>query len=159
MSSSYISAELRRLVAARADQLCEYCLIHESDTYFGCEVDHIVSEKHGGPTVAENLAYACLPCNRHKGSDVGSIATSGAFRRFFNPRVDRWADHFRLDGEAILPLDEIGEVTERIFRLNHEDRLMERRALRRVGRYPTPAALGRAETSMSPPNDLDVLPQ
>jgi hypothetical protein len=60
MSETYISAELRRLVAARAEGLCEYCLIHEEDTFFGCEVDHIISEKHGGSTDAGNLAYACL---------------------------------------------------------------------------------------------------
>ncbi len=48
--SSYISEKLRMLVASRADYLCEYCLIHENDTYFGCEVDHIISIKHGGIT-------------------------------------------------------------------------------------------------------------
>jgi hypothetical protein len=46
--SSYVSAELRRLVANRANHKCEYCLIHEEDTFFGCEVDHIISLKHGG---------------------------------------------------------------------------------------------------------------
>jgi 5-methylcytosine-specific restriction endonuclease McrA len=56
---SYINEELRRLVALRAEYLCEYCLIHEEDTFYGCEVDHIISLKHGGPTEAENLAYAC----------------------------------------------------------------------------------------------------
>ena len=71
---SYIRDDLRRLVAARADRLCEYCLIHEDDAYFGCEVDHIISVKHGGPTVAENLAYACAFCNRQKGSDFVSIS-------------------------------------------------------------------------------------
>jgi len=40
---SYISAELRRLVAARAEYLCEYCLIHEDDVFFGCEVDQIIN--------------------------------------------------------------------------------------------------------------------
>jgi antitoxin (DNA-binding transcriptional repressor) of toxin-antitoxin stability system len=60
MSQTYIPVELRRLVISRADHRCEYCHIHEDDTYFGCEVDHVISEKHGGPTVAENLAYACL---------------------------------------------------------------------------------------------------
>lgn len=95
MSSSYISAELRRVVAARADQICEYCLIHEDDTVHGCEVGHVVSEKHGGPTVDENLAMACLLCNRRKGSDLGSIALqSGGLVRFYNPRADRWGDHF-----------------------------------------------------------------
>ncbi len=140
MSSTYVSAELRRLVATRADRLCEYGLIHEADTYFGCQVDHIISEKHGGATDAENLAYACLYCNRFKRSDIGSITRSAVFCRFFNPRTDHWADHFRLDGETITPLTEIGEVTERILQLNHVDRLLERRVLQRAGRFPNPAS-------------------
>jgi len=140
MSDTYISAELRRLVAARADGLCEYCLILEEDTFFGCEVDHITGEKHGGPTEAGNLAYACLFCNRHKGSDLGSIVRqTGGFCRFYNPRADRWAGHFRLDGFMIAPLTEIGEVTERILGFNRADRLLERKALRDAGRYPAPA--------------------
>jgi len=89
MSTTYISAELRRVVVARAESLCEYCLIHEDDTFFGCQVDHIISEKHGGPTQADNLAYACLFCNLHKGSDVGSfISGTQTLVRFFNPRID-----------------------------------------------------------------------
>ena len=82
MSVTYISAELRRLVATRAERLCEYCLIAEEDTFYGCEVDHIISEKHGGPTEGNNLGYACVFCNQAKGSDVGSIHwESGQFVR------------------------------------------------------------------------------
>jgi hypothetical protein len=140
MSQTYIPAEVRRLVIGRAGRRCEYCLIHEDDTYFGCEVDHVVSEKHGGLTVAENLAYACLVCNRYKGSDLGSILVpSGDLIRFFNPRIDAWSDHFSLDGAIIKPLTAIGQVTERIFRFNAIERLMEREALRAIGRYPTGA--------------------
>lgn len=73
MERPYISQELRRLVTARAEHLCEYGLIHEQDTAFGCAVDHIISLKHGGTTDADNLAYACVFCNRFKGSDIGSI--------------------------------------------------------------------------------------
>ena len=69
----YVSEALRRLVRTRAENLCEYCLIDSADTFFGGEVDHIVSVKHGGATEAENLAYTCQPCNRNKGSDLGSI--------------------------------------------------------------------------------------
>lgn len=58
MSSTYIPADLRRQVIERANGLCEYCLIHEDDTYFGCQVDHIISEKHYGPTEADNLVTA-----------------------------------------------------------------------------------------------------
>jgi hypothetical protein len=140
--SSYISAALRRLVAGRADFLCEYCLMHEDDAVFGCEVDHIISEKHGGPTDAENLAYACTFCNRAKGSDVGSmVVRTGAFVRFFNPRTDRWAEHFALDGVLILAHSDIGEVTARILEFNHSDRLLERQVLQAVSRYPTAAAV------------------
>lgn len=67
MSISYVSVEMRRLVMARAESLCDYCLIAEADTGFGCEVDHIISEKHGGPTDADNLAFACVFCNQAKG--------------------------------------------------------------------------------------------
>ncbi len=136
--SSYVAAELRRSVAMRARRVCEYCLIHEEDTFFGCEVDHVISEKHGGPTVAENLAYACFNCNRQKGSDVGSISVrTGEFIRFFNPRSDRWADHFAFDDEIIQPLTDIGDVTARILDFNGGDRVLERRALRIIGRFPS----------------------
>ena len=142
--SSYVGAAVRRLVAVRADFLCEYCLVHEDDTVFGCEVDHIISEKHGGATDAENLAYACAFCNRAKGSDIGSIVPgTGRFVRFFNPRTDRWAEHFTLDGVTIAPLSDIGEVTSRILAFNDSDRLLERQTLQAVGRYPSAAAVAR----------------
>jgi len=142
--SSYVSAALRRLVAERAEYLCEYCLMHEDDAFFGCEIDHIISEKHGGPTEADNLAYACVFCNHAKGSDIGSIVRrTGNFSRFFNPRTDRWAEHFALDGVTIIPLSDIGEVTARILDFNNSDRLLERQVLHAVGRYPSAAAIAR----------------
>jgi hypothetical protein len=141
--SSYVSAELRRLVAQRADGLCEYCLIRESDTYLGCQVDHIIGEKHGGPTELGNLAYACAFCNRAKGSDIGSLTQAGSFCRFFNPRADVWADHFELDGVRIKPLTDIGEVSARILDFNRVERLLERQALSVVRRYPSAAAAAR----------------
>jgi hypothetical protein len=144
--SSYINAALRRLVAARAEYLCEYCLIHEEDAFFGCEVDHIISEKHDGQTEADNLAYACAFCNRAKGSDVGSLVRrTGAFVRFFNPRTDLWGDHFALDGVTIVALSDIGEATTRILDFNNEERLFERQTLQAIGRYPSAAAVARLE--------------
>ncbi len=93
--SSYVSANLRRLVAERALDLCEYCLLHEQDTFLGCQVEHIISEKHGGQTVESNLALACVFCNRFKGSDIATISQdTGGLCRLFNPRIDRWAEHF-----------------------------------------------------------------
>jgi len=141
MSRSYIGAELRRKVQERARFLCEYCLIHEDDMVFGGEVDHVISEKHGGATTAENLAYTCRFCNRAKGSDIGTIVPGAAqFTRFFDPRRDRWSDHFALAGVEIVALTPVGEGTVRIFGLNETDRLDERALLIRAGRYPSAAA-------------------
>jgi HNH endonuclease len=138
----WISAELRQTIADRANHLCEYCLIAEADSFYGCQVDHIISLKHGGSSDVDNLAFACALCNRAKGSDVGSIAKPGDFTRFFNPRTDRWLDHFRLEGATIHPLTPIGEVTVRIFGFNDSARLHEREEMIRFGTYPSVAASG-----------------
>jgi hypothetical protein len=135
--TTYVHAELRRFVESRAHQLCEYCLIHERDTYLGCQVDHVISEKHGGRTEAANRAYACTFCNRAKGTDIGSLVPStGAFTRFFNPRIDHLREHFRLRGALIEPLTPIGEVTARILAFNLAERQLEREALLQIGAYP-----------------------
>lgn len=126
----------------RAAYLCEYCLIHEEDTYFGCQVDHIISEKHGGLTESQNLALACTVCNRTKGSDIGSLVwETGRFVRFFNPRTDKWSEHFRLQGVEIVPITEIGIATNNILKFNDSERLMERQELAELGRYPTLEAI------------------
>jgi hypothetical protein len=126
MPRSYINAELRRLVAQRAGYSCEYCLIAEENTP-SCQVDHIISVKHGGDSTAENLCYACLFCNLQKGTDLGSINwRSGELVRFFNPRRDSWREHFQLDGAIIRSSTDIGEVTARILDFNDEDRILER---------------------------------
>ena len=130
MSVTHVSAELRRLVVTRADGLCEYCLIAEEDTFYGCQVDHIISEKHGGPTQGDNLSYACVFCNQAKGSDVGSIHwQSGAFLRFFNPRIDRWADHFELRENCVFGMTPVGRATVRLLNMNAPRRVDLRRSI------------------------------
>ena len=140
--TSYVPAALRRHVAERASGVCEYCLIHEDDTFFGCQVEHVIAEKHGGATTADNLAYACVFCNRHKGSDISSLSEAGQLTRLYNPRTDRWADHFRIDQDGITlhPVTELGAVTAKLLNFNHADRLVERDALVAAARYPSPQA-------------------
>ncbi len=131
-----IGPEVRTLVAERAGRRCEYCLISQRDAAFSHEVDHIVSRQHGGETVIENLAYACMICNRFKGTNIGSMDLSGTMVRLFHPRLERWEDHFRLAGAVIEPLTAIGEATARLLRLNAAERVIERKVLQRLGRYP-----------------------
>jgi hypothetical protein len=90
-------------------------------------------------THEDNLAYACALCNRNKGTDLASVEPeTGEIVRFYNPRKDRWTDHFRLaeDGITIAALTPLGGVTVRILGLNAPERLLERSALREIGRYP-----------------------
>ena len=68
-----VPERVRRQVQERAQGRCEYCLIHEADMYYPHEADHVIAEKHGGPTSLDNLAWACFYCNRFKGSDLASV--------------------------------------------------------------------------------------
>ena len=47
MSVTYVPAELRRQVISRAGNACEYCLLSNAVAFYGCEIDHVISEKHG----------------------------------------------------------------------------------------------------------------
>ena len=73
MSETYINAALRKQVYRRARGCCEYCLLPDIAAFAPHEVDHIIAEKHGGLTAAENLALSCTLCNKHKSSDLTSI--------------------------------------------------------------------------------------
>ena len=140
--SDHVSAETRQTVGSRANFVCEYCLIAEADAYFRFQVEHIISRKHGGSSELENLALACVFCNRYKGSDIASlIPETSELVRFHNPRTDRWREHFHLNGVVIESLTEIGEATARILQMNHDDQILEREVLSRRGRYPSEAAL------------------
>jgi hypothetical protein len=137
-----VDAKTRRYVAQRAGNVCEYCLIAEEDSFFRHQIEHIISLKHGGSSEPENLAFSCVFCNSNKGSDIGSIVESrGELVRFFNPRMDRWSEHFRLDGGMIVALTDIGTVTVRILKLNADERVMEREVLISRGLYPNENAV------------------
>jgi hypothetical protein len=137
MTQTYIPTALRQFVQERAGGRCEYCLYPQDVSFLAFEVEHIIAEKHGGATTADNLALACPYCNRFKGTDLGSLdPETGQLTPFFNPRTQRWADHFRLDGARIAPLTPEGRVTVAILQLNHPDRIMERQRLIQAGKYP-----------------------
>ncbi len=135
--SEPVPAALRGLVQQRAGFRCEYCLVHEEDSTYSHEVDHIISRKHGGETREDNLAWACFVCNRLKGAIIASIdLETGKLARLYHPRIDSWIQHFRLDGPRIVPLTDIGRVTEHILRLNHPDSVQLRKDLIAQRRYP-----------------------
>jgi hypothetical protein len=115
-------------VIARAQRRCEYCHIEEADTYFGCEVDHIISEKHGGSTDEANLALACVTCNRAKGSDIATRTEDGRVIELFHPRRHQWSEHFAMEGIRVMGQTAIGRATVRLLKLNSPERVAEREA-------------------------------
>ena len=91
------------------------------------QVDHVTAEKHGGATVAENLALACVICNQLKGSDIASIdPETGKVTPLFHPRRDSWRAHFAIRGALIIPLTPTGRATMQLLHLNSPDRMTER---------------------------------
>ena len=137
MSVQRIPAALRAAVRERAGGRCEYCLVHEEDVLFPHEPDHITAGQHGGRTMVENLALACFHCNRYKGPNLSSIDTgTGKLVPLFNPRMDRWLEHFRVEGARIIPLSAAGRATAALLRLNDAERLRLRESLRLAGRFP-----------------------
>lgn len=102
---TYLSPELRRQVIQRAGNCCEYCRTSAEDRMVSYEVDHIKSQKHGGDSTIINLCWSCYICNGYKGSDVAAAdPQTGNATFLFNPRHQKWTDHFRLNGIIIEPL-------------------------------------------------------
>ena len=86
---------LRATVARRAQFRCEYCQWPERFSELRFQLDHVIARKHRGRTDAANLAFACFRCNSHKGPNLAGIdPRTGALVRLFNPRADRWREHF-----------------------------------------------------------------
>jgi 5-methylcytosine-specific restriction endonuclease McrA len=137
MSRVHIPAKLRQQVIQYAAGKCEYCLIHQDDTPYTHHIDHVLPLKHGGQTILENLALACLDCNRYKGSDLSTIdPVNEEITPLFNPRTQAWTQHFLLQGVHIIGQTPIGRATSLLLRFNTPERLLHRRMLIRVGRYP-----------------------
>jgi len=135
--TAYISTSIRQLVSDRASGKCEYCLIHQDFSIFSHEVDHAVAIKHGGSSNEENLVLSCLPCNRHKSSDLTSIdPITQEITPLFNPRSHKWLDHFQLNESNIIGLTAIGRTTIFLLKLNEPKRLLIRQALTLQQLYP-----------------------
>ncbi len=135
--SSYIPERLRQIIMMRANYLCEYCRLHQDDEpVYPHEVDHIIAEKHEGETIETNLAFACFYCNRFKGTDLASVdPLTNRITPLFNPRMQRWNEHFVLDGPVIVPLTDVGRATVRLLQMNRPRIVQRRLYLIQLGRY------------------------
>jgi hypothetical protein len=136
--SRYVSDLLRKQVAERAKYTCEYCHLSEVDGFIKFQIEHIISIKHGGVSILENLAYACPICNSNKGSDLATILDNGKIVRIFHPRKDKWQKHFEVQNTGeIIPKTAIAVATIKLLDLNNINRIIERIDLIEAGLYPT----------------------
>ena len=131
-------------VRDRASSACEYCKLPAVVYSEPFEIEHILPKQHGGRTVSGNLAYSCLHCNRHKGSNLAGIdrlTSPTKLVRLFHPRRHKWDRHFRWDGPYLVGRTPIGRVTVAVLNMNDLTRVELRAALISEGELP-PAAGG-----------------
>lgn len=129
----------RRQVRRRARGICEYCRLSETLVAAGAiyEVEHIrpaslFSRSDPAADDLDNLAWACPRCNLRKGNKIdGFDAQTDRRVRLFNPRSDRWSDHFvALPSGHIVSVesDAIGRVTVRELKFNQDPDAVRNRA-------------------------------
>jgi hypothetical protein len=132
-----MDAALIRQVWQRAKDLCEYCQLPQECDDRTFEIDHIISRKHRGPTVASNLALSCFRCNTYKGSDISGLdPRTRKLTPLFNPRRHKWTRHFRWQGAYLIGLTPIGRVTVEVLNINDIFRVELREELIVEGEFP-----------------------
>jgi hypothetical protein len=122
---------------ARAGHRCEYCHLPAAVYPLPFHIDHIIARQHGGQATFDNLALACLHCNRHKGPNIAGVnEATGSFVRLFNPRLDEWRTHFEWNGHELRRTTSIGQITIRVLAINDPDIQAVRATLMSEGAYP-----------------------
>lgn len=128
---------LLRDVRRRAADACEYCRIPQSFYPVPFEIDHIIARQHGGASVSQNLALACLHCNGHKGPNIAGIdPRSRRLTALFNPRRHKWERHFRWQGAHLVGRSALGRTTVAVLDMNGVYLLGLRRELFEEGLFP-----------------------
>ena len=134
-----IPDSVRERVRAQARNRCGYCLSRQELVLGVLEIDHIIPTGAGGSDDEENLWLACRACNLAKGMQTQAIdPAAGLSVTLFNPRRQRWLDHFRWSdsGLEIVGLTPIGRATVSALRLNNEIATTVRRNWIRAGWHP-----------------------
>jgi 5-methylcytosine-specific restriction endonuclease McrA len=132
-----VPAELDRRVRERAKGVCEYCRLPQADYPLPFDIDHIIAEQHRGKTQLNNLCQACPRCNRNKGPNISGIDDpTRKLTPLFNPRRDRWADHFAWRGPRLRGRTPVGRVTVQLLGMNDPQVVKLRRELIAEGKFP-----------------------
>ena len=118
-----VSGATRRVVRERAHRRCEYCHADERWQFVRFTVDHVLPQSAGGSDDADNLALACRNCNERRGNRVaGRDPETDVVAPLFNPRRERWAEHFVWDAARlrIVGRTPTGRATAELLDLNDD---------------------------------------
>ena len=136
---SDIPPRLHDEVVSRAAYRCEYCRLSQLGQEATFHIDHVVPRTAGGPTTTENLALACVSCSLRKwAKQTANDPESGMEVPLFNPRTQTWDEHFRWEGEKIVPLTPTGRATVAALAMNRPLILAIRQEETARGRHPPP---------------------
>lgn len=103
------------------------------------EVEHIVPPGRGGSDNDSNLALSCRSCNLHKSDHIEAVdPLTGNIVSLFNPRRDRWEEHFPLDQQSAtwIGLTAIGRATIERLQSNGPIHVVARRQWMRLKLFP-----------------------
>jgi hypothetical protein len=126
-------------VARRSNHRCEYCRAPEKISPASFEVEHIFPTSLGGGDDSANLALACRSCNSFKSdSKTGWDDVTAAEVPLFDPRNDRWDQHFSVNFDAgmIHGLTPTGRATVSQLRMNDPQPLTARLIWIELGLFP-----------------------
>jgi HNH endonuclease len=103
------------------------------------EIEHLIPQALGGSSEEENLWLACPACNAFKGYRIAAQdPASGQTVRLFNPREQRWEEHFLWTegGTQIVGRTAAGRATTWALRLNRPLLVQARRTWVEAGWHP-----------------------
>jgi hypothetical protein len=133
----YIPAELRRAITQRALGRCEYCGLSQEGQEATFHIDHIIPLTADGQTTTDNLALACVSCSLRKAARQTVVdRQTGEEVPLYNPRRERWSDHFRWDGVRVIGQTAIGRAAVVALDMNRPLILAIRREEAKLGRPP-----------------------
>jgi hypothetical protein len=132
-----VAKDVANRVRSRAQSRCEYCWMHQSLQGATFHIEHIFPKSLGGESIEENLALACASCNLHKAERTHILLPgTNTLVALFNPRTDRWEDHFYWEQFTIRGKTDVGVVTVVALDLNAERRQFIREAESTLGMFP-----------------------
>jgi hypothetical protein len=76
-------------------------------------------------------------CNRRKGPNLsGLVPATRELTRLYNPRQDRWREHFAWQGAVLIGLTAVGRTTIQVLAVNDREMVEAREMLIAEGRFP-----------------------